>query len=225
MQIPSVSLARRLKRRFDSMFRASMRFPSYPRNVSGKVQASGDPVRYASIALAIQRIQKEGLLGAFAEAGVWRGDLSRFVHSLSPERKYYLFDTFGGFPAEDLPVGAKPDGRFRDTDVESVRANIRSVNPGLLIFKPGRFPDTACGLEHEQFAFVMLDFDLYAPTVAALEFFYPRLVTGGYMFLHDYNSPESSWAVARAVDPFLKDKPELLLEVPDRWGSVVFRKL
>jgi hypothetical protein len=29
----------------------------------------------------------------------------------------------------------------------------------------------------------------------------------------------------RAASEFLEDKPELLFEIPDQWGSAVFRKI
>ena len=71
----------------------------------------------------------------------------------------------------------------------------------------------------------MLDLDLYKPTKTALEFFYPKVWGGGYIVAHDYNSPESNWAVSRAVDKFIKDKAEKIIEIPDEWGSVVIRKI
>jgi O-methyltransferase len=70
----------------------------------------------------------------------------------------------------------------------------------------------------------MIDVDLYTPTLAALEFFYPRLVPGGYVFVHDYNSPESEWGVSRAVNLFMRDKPEPVVEIPDKFGTVIFRR-
>jgi O-methyltransferase len=89
----------------------------------------------------------------------------------------------------------------------------------------GCFPETAKGLEEETFSLVWLDLDTYKPTMAGLDFFYPRTSRGGYCFLHDYNSPESDYAIRRAVTSFLRDKPEFLVELPDKWGSVMFRKL
>ena len=70
----------------------------------------------------------------------------------------------------------------------------------------------------------MLDADLYKPTRAGLEFFYPRMSKGGYIFLHDYTSSESNYAVSRAADEFLADKPEKIIEIPDTWGTALFRK-
>jgi O-methyltransferase len=71
----------------------------------------------------------------------------------------------------------------------------------------------------------MLDVDLYAASLATLKFFYSRLAPGGYFFLHDYNSTESSHGVSRATNEFLADKIELLTEIPDVCGTAMFRKV
>jgi len=71
----------------------------------------------------------------------------------------------------------------------------------------------------------MLDFDLYKSTIDSFIFFYPRLVPRAYFFMHDFNNPESSHAVSRAAHEYLADKPERLVEIPDVWGSALFRKL
>jgi len=204
-----------------------MRFPTAAKSVIRAARSARDSIRYESIALAIETIRSEAVPGAFAEVGVWRGDLSLFLRQCAPERTLYLFDTFSGFPSESVGIlDLQNEGdkdRFRDTSVEQV---IKSVGESeKVIFRVGVFPDSAVGLEKEPFSFVMLDLDIHKPTVAALEFFYPRLSSGGYIFIHDFNSPESNFAMRRAVMPFLSDKPEKLIELPDEWGSAVMRKI
>lgn len=179
-----------------------------------------DPVRYGTIGLAIKRIKEESIPGNFAEVGVWQGRTSRIIHSLAPEKPYYLFDTFEGFSKRDLD--GRHDDRFADTSIEFVKNIIGSKDN--LIFRKGYFPETSIGLENETFSFVMLDVDLYNPTLAGLEFFYPRLNPGGYLFIHDYNTPESDFAVSKAVNFFFKDKSEKIFELPDMFGTVVVRK-
>jgi O-methyltransferase len=201
-----------------------MRFPPFETSLAKLIGESGDPVRYGSCALAIAGIEREGIPGAFAEVGVWRGDTSRLIHLQAPHRPLHLFDTFNGFPSGDLENVKPSDAlRFRETSVEVVKS--RLGNTDNVIFHVGRFPETAQGLEHEMFSLVWLDLDVYKPTLAALEFFYPRMSRGGYCFIHDYNSPESDYAMNRASASFFGDKPELLIELPDTWGSVMFRKL
>lgn len=199
-----------------------IKFPPYNNDIHRLITARTqyDYVRHSSIAMALQRLRTEKIPGVMAECGVWRGDLSVFLHRCAPERRLYLFDTFEGFPTTQLEA---VDERFRDASEMAVRT--RFTPDADVHIRKGIFPDTALGLEEELFAFVMIDFDIYVPTLAALEFFYPRLAKGAYVFIHDVNSPESDNACMRAVTEFLRDKPEKFMEIPDVWGSVVFRKV
>jgi O-methyltransferase len=199
-----------------------MQHPSFGEDAHRSIAAHYDYFRYATLGLAVTRVHAEEIPGAFAEVGVWRGEMSSFIHRLAPERRYYLLDTFAGFPDRDLPDDAV-DTRFRDTSVEIVRGRVGD-SPNVVI-RPGYVPHTLSGLEDEQFAFVLLDLDLYEPTRHSLEFFYPRLATGAYLVVHDYNNAESRWACKRAVDEFLLDKPERVIEIGDVWGSVLLRRL
>ncbi len=198
---------------------AFMRFPPYGTGLHELATHTRDPVRLTTMALAVHTVSRKNIPGSLAEVGVFRGDLSRVLRRLAPERKLYLFDTFEGFSHRDLEA---PDERFKDTSLDRVKTMIGDLTK--VIFRVGYFPDTAVGLEDERFSFVMLDVDKYKPTLAGLEFFYPRLSPGGYMMIHDYHSPESDYAVSQAVEQFLADKPELLVAVADSGGSVLFRK-
>jgi O-methyltransferase len=200
----------------------AMRRPTFPQELHAQIAFHDDYYRYATHALAVQRIIEQPIEGAFAEVGVFKGDMTRFLHALAPDRTYYLFDTFEGFPRQDLEHGGD-DTRFDDTSLEAVLASLHSTDN--IVPRKGYVPDTFAGLEDERFAFLLADVDLHAPTVAALEFFYPRLATGGYVFVHDYNSTESGWACKRALDEFMSDKPEQLIEISDIWGTAVFRKV
>ena len=202
---------------------ALMRFPTFDTSFHQLISREGDYFRFATIGLAIQRILQENVMGKFAEVGVYQGKTSSFIHKLAPERSYYLFDTFEGFPTKDFEPGVSEDKRFSDTNVEIVLRNIGDQRN--IIIRQGYVPDTFQGLQQESFAFVLLDLDLYNPTICSLQFFYPRLVKGGYLMIHDYNSPESNWACSRAVNEFMSGKAESLVEIADEWGTVLFRKL
>jgi O-methyltransferase len=210
-------------RRIAKLIRArrSMQFPTYPAAVAHRIEQYHDDIRYATLALAIQRLEHDLIPGAFAEVGVYRGVTSSFIHRQAPDRQLYLFDTFEGFPSRDLETEA--DGRFKATSQEGVARLIGDTHN--LKFRKGYFPDTAQGLEAENFALVMLDVDLYLPALEVFRFFYPRMARGGYFFMHDFNSPESNHGISRAAYEFMADKPELLIEIPDFHGSALFRKL
>lgn len=201
--------------------RRPMLFPPFAPDTASRIEHLADDVRYTALALAIQRLETERIEGAFAELGVYKGTTSRFIHRQAPHRRFYLFDTFDGFPREALEVA--DDSRFKDTSQDKVAKLIG--NSQNIFFRAGCFPGTAAGLEEERFALVMLDFDLYKSALDAFRFFYPRMVRGGYFFMHDFNSPESDYAISRAAKEFLQDKQECLVEIPDIWGSAVFRKI
>lgn len=184
------------------------------------IVTTGDPIRFGTIYLSLEQISKNQIPGSLAECGVYKGRLSKFLHENLPDRRLYLFDTFQGFDSRDSNVGK--DNRFKNTSEESVLNNIGDSKN--VVIRKGYFPDTATGLEKERFAFVMIDFDKYDPTYAALEFFYPRMNKDGFIFVHDYSSSESDWACSRALNTFLADKPEKLILLPDAWGTALFRK-
>jgi O-methyltransferase len=201
--------------------RSLMAFPTFGPDVARRIESYHDEARYSSLALAIQRLELDKIPGAFAEVGVYRGVTSAFMHHQAPQRPLYLFDTFEGFPSQDLEVAQ--DERFQDTSVEGVAKFINGNSN--VHFRKGYFPATAAGLENEAFALVMLDVDLFRTSLEVLSFFYPRMTRGAYFFMHDFNSNESDRAISRAAREFLANKPELVFEIPDKWGSAVFRKI
>jgi O-methyltransferase len=201
--------------------RRPMLCPTYSPQVAQRIEEYHDDIRYSTVALAIQRLEADNIAGSFAEIGVFRGATSNFIHKQAPNRRYFLFDTFEGFPEKDLENG--PDTRFNETSQTAVAEYIGGNDN--LHFRVGYFPGTAAGLEDEKFAFVMLDVDIYQASLDVFKFFYPRLVRGGYFFMHDYNSPESNRAVSRAAAEFMADKPEMLIEICDFFGSALFRKI
>ena len=184
-----------------------------------------DKVRFYNLWFQVERLKKNDITGAFAELGVHRGKTAKAIHYMDRDRKFYLFDTFNGFSRRDLDQESQTDERFSpdmftDTSVDEVKEYIRGNDN--LHFKTGFFPDTTKGLEKERFALVNIDADLYAPTIAALHFFYPKLNEGAVIIVHDYNH---NWkGIRKALDEFMPTIPESLIELPDWQGSVMIVK-
>lgn len=161
--------------------------------------------------------------GAAAELGVYRGGFARCLNALLPERTLYLFDTFEGFDA----VEAKDEAAgfvqaHRNTGADRV---LRLMpHPEKVIIRQGLFPASIGGLE-ERFALVSLDVDLEGSTLAGLRWFYPRLNPGGYILLHDYNSPRLP-GVKRALRCYEAELGGRLPAVPlcDGNGTLVLCK-
>ncbi len=165
----------------------------------------------------------EGLPGAAAELGVYRGGFARCINLLLPERKLYLFDTFEGFDAAEAKGQAAGFVQaHRNTGAERV---LRLMpHPEKVIIKHGLFPASLGGLE-DRFALVSLDVDLEESTLAGLRWFYPRLNPGGYLLLHDYNSPRLP-GVKRALRCYETELGQHIPAVPlcDGNGTLVLCK-
>lgn len=137
-------------------------------------------------------LNEKQVAGSVAELGVYRGDFAKVINEVFPDRKLYLFDTFEGFPEQDMSYEVEHDlmlnkvGKLVNTSVEFVLS--RMPHPETCVIRQGYFPDTAVGLEEERYAFVNIDVDLYRPILAGLEYFWPRMAENGYLFVHDYFS-------------------------------------
>lgn len=154
--------------------------------------------------------------GAIAEVGVYQGEFAKMMNVEFYDKKFYLFDTFEGFHEEDVneelknnfSEASKKD--FGNTTVELVLDKMKHREN--CIVKKGYFPETAQGIE-EKFIFVNLDVDLYKPTLEALRFFYPRMVSGGIILIHDY-FPEVYRGVKQAVKEFQEEIESPLIMFP-----------
>jgi O-methyltransferase len=186
-----------------------------------------DTVRRDMIILLLRSLVERAIEGDLAELGVFRGNTARLIHHYLPERKFYLFDTFAGFDERDVRIEGAQTGRktrsteFSETSVEMARRNIAPQNDNVQFF-PGYFPQSAPDfLPRRKFALVHLDADLYEPMLAGLNYFYEKVVPGGFILAHDFNS----WPGARkAVQDFFRDKPEIPVPMPDKSGSALIIK-
>lgn len=195
----------------------------------GQAYAGQEPIRdverFVFLSLAFDQIHKEGLEGDFAELGVYQGSTAAVLarHARRLGRQIYLLDTYEGFNQEDFSgLDAGRRVAFADTSLEAVRARVGEANT---CYVKGYFPQTAEHLpEDGRYCLVHIDTDLYAPIMAGLEYFYPRLVPGGFLIIHDYGS--LVWEGAeKAIDTFFADKPESVVPIPDSSGSAVIRRL
>ena len=178
-----------------------------------------DYVRVRTLEAICRRLGPVG--GAAAELGVYRGAFARCINALLPERTLYLFDTFAGF---DKAEAAGEGEGFTAAHKNTSAARVLSLlpHPGRAVLRPGLFPATAAGLEDERFALVSLDADLEESTLAGLRFFYPRLLPGGFLLLHDWASPRLP-GVARALQRYEAELGRALPAVPlcDLNGTLV----
>jgi O-methyltransferase len=155
-----------------------------------KLPTLSNYIRISNFELVVAEIREKNLKGSIAEVGVYTGNFAKYMNQAFPEKKLYLFDTFEGFDAKDVALEKENnfstgDQNFSNTSTELVLDKM--INKDNCIIKKGYFPESFNGLE-DTFCFVSLDPDLYKPIYDGLEYFYPRLEKGGYIFIHDYNN-------------------------------------
>jgi len=183
---------------------------------------------FAALANAINKTAT--FEGHIVECGVFRGStLLGMAHRLACRRLHDVTiigcDSFQGFPApskedalEDGTFHERTrEGVYNETSYESLLSRISALGyaQNIRILK-GFFEQTLPQIAESRFSIVHLDCDLYQSYATCLEFFYPRLLPGGYMVFDEYDVATPVYPGAkRAIDEFLVDKPEQLQRLGD----------
>lgn len=156
------------------------------------------------------------LEGEVAECGAFQG-LSSFVFcnyirlaQLDFDgRGYHIFDSFEGLsePSTQDLSGQQAgviDEQFQKAgafqgSLETVKSTLQGFPH--IEYHRGWIPESFQGVPERRYKFVHLDLDLYVPIKGSVEYFYPRMVTGGVIVIDEYGFPR--WPGARkAVDEF-----------------------
>jgi len=138
----------------------------------------------------------QGFTGFSPEDGRAEPEMHKTVGGFSPEGHYEeLLDAIAIFDTDRF-IPQKPRVKLVPGNIEETVGRFRDDNPGV------------------RFSLVHFDCDLYAPTRAALEAFWPILSRGGVFLFDEYAIKE--WpGETQAVDEFLADKPQLRLRTFD----------
>jgi O-methyltransferase len=159
--------------------------------------------------------------GDVAECGVFRGaslvPMAIQLQQLAPGKHLLGFDSFQGVDDSilfDLSLGAPPEyykrvGAFDETSRSMVEAKLRRFDCDNAALVPGYFRDSLFTYADRRFCFAHFDLGIYQACKECLEFFYPRMNSGGIILINSYNDPP--WpGCNQAVDEFLRGKPEEL---------------
>jgi O-methyltransferase len=143
----------------------------------------------------------EKIPGDIAEVGTYLGGTAALMLRASG-KNLHVFDTFEGLPDSE---GIFEKGEWRGA-LDTVKRNL-SAWEGRVDYHVGLFPESARGID-ASFSFVHLDMDLYEGTKAALDWFWPRLNSGGAILSHDYPTSEG---IVRAFHEFFDGRPETFI--------------
>jgi O-methyltransferase len=172
------------------------------------------------------------LKGDFVECGVNRGGLSRAVMSYVnfnqlSDKRFFLLDTFNGLAPELLTeeeterLGDKYLGTSYYTECfDEVQRTFASFENVVLI--RGTIPDSLTEVATENVCYLSIDLNCAEPEVAALTFFWDKLVSGAVVLLDDY-----AWAShevqKRALDEFARSRSVPILTLPTGQGMIIKR--
>lgn len=156
--------------------------------------------------------------GDAAEAGVWRGGSLYLIAATLHHKTIHGFDSWQGLPPATPEDGKTPmhRGWGRCKKPQWVAAAF----PDRVFLYEGWFSETFEKVSDKIFCMVHVDCDLYAPAKLCIDFFFPRLVSGGFMVFDDYGF-KGTVGVSKAVDEFFTDRIDITVW---RDESLIIRK-
>jgi SAM-dependent methyltransferase len=173
------------------------------------------------------------LEGDFVECGVNRGFLSSAIMDYlnwdSSGKHFYLMDTFRGMDERFVSPADRASGAieknvnnlasgFYAQGIEEVRTNFSQWKNLSLI--EGSIPETLPLVRAEKIAYLHLDMNCSQPEVAAIQFFWERLVPGAFVLLDDY-AYYGYLSQKLAMDQFAEEKRIKILSLPTGQGLLV----
>jgi O-methyltransferase len=163
------------------------------------------------------------LEGDFVECGVYKGGLTRagieyvgFEKLL--DKKWYLLDTYEGFPADQADSVNPFPGLYADNPLDSVRKTFGQF-PNVVIIQ-GRVPDSLSQVPSEKIAYLSIDMNAATPEIAAGDYFWDKLVPGALMLLDDYGFLDHGNQKV-AWDKWAQEHDVEILTIPTGQGLVI----
>jgi O-methyltransferase len=154
--------------------------------------------------------------GDIAEVGVYKGGSAKIIAEAKSQKELFLFDTFEGIPhtgPHDQPGTYTGQHAADIKDVEILLQNYS----GIHIHK-GSFPFPCSDIAKRMLSFVHLDVNTYESTYKCLNFFYPKVTSGGVIISHNYLNNRG---VFKAINDFFQVKPEIVIELVGSFGMII----
>jgi len=166
------------------------------------------------------------LPGDFVDCGVCKGMYARIVmHYINFEnldKTYYLLDTFTGLDEEySSKEEMRKDESFGYKKLtglyERVLDTFRDFNVNVI---QGSVPDTLPEVKSEKICYLSVDMNCVAPEIAALDYFWDKLVPGGVIILDDYGY-DNNRDQKIAHDEWAAKKQIKILSLPTAQGLII----
>ncbi|HEY0418826.1 MAG TPA: TylF/MycF/NovP-related O-methyltransferase [Acetobacteraceae bacterium] len=173
--------------------------------------------------------QAARLEGDFVECGVDTGMLSLAICDWldfnALDRDFWLFDTFKGIPESQMSaeerggIAGWHNREAYEECYETARANFAPWPRCRLV--RGMVPDTLDAFpDGRRVAYLSIDMNIVVPEIAAIAFFWDRLVPGGMVLLDDY-AWSTHTAQKAAFDAFAAARGVAILSLPTGQGLLI----
>ncbi|MGB0383292.1 MAG: TylF/MycF/NovP-related O-methyltransferase [Ardenticatenaceae bacterium] len=168
----------------------------------------------------------QGLEGDFVDCGVCGGMYARtvmhYVDFQTLDKKYYLLDTFTGldpkYSSDDEMIKNEKFGYRKVIGLyEHVQKAFRDFNVDII---QGSVPDTLPQVTTERICYLSIDMNSVYPEIAALEFFWDKIVPGGVIILDDYGFANNRDQKV-AHDEWAATKQIKILSLPTAQGLII----
>ena len=164
------------------------------------------------------------LEGDYVECGVNTGSYARaimdYINFNSLNKTFYLMDTFVGLDEKYVTTDEKKLGilnyEYRDT-YEEVKNTFKNFNVKII---KGSIPDTLDHCKTDKICYLSLDMNNVIPEIAAIEYFWGKLVINGIVLLDDYGFPMH---INQKIgfDKFAKSVNHEILTLPTGQGLII----
>jgi O-methyltransferase len=169
------------------------------------------------------------LEGDFVDCGVHTGIFARavmnYVDFNKSQKKYYLLDTFNGLDEkysteEELlrNTAMGYDKEDSETLYNQVKQTFKDFNVKII---KGTVPETLIHVDSNKICYLSIDMNCVEPEIAALEFFWDKMVSGGMIIFDDYGYANMSNDQKMAHDKFAESKGVKILTLPTCQGLLI----
>lgn len=149
--------------------------------------------------------------GVVAEFGSFRGhtaiQIAQAMKAAGDRSKFYLFDSFEGFPASDRPEDVFWKKGDLASNVDEVRKRFSSFENVVIV--KGFFKDTLPLQKDIQIKFAHVDADLYSSIREVNKWILDRMIPGGTIVYDDYGF-DNCIGAKNAVDEAMEGRSDFL---------------
>ncbi len=165
------------------------------------------------------------LPGEFVECGVNTGAYSRavieYIDFKNLNKTFYLLDTYQGLVPNQITEKEHKAG------IGAYLHNYKDVYDQVLeTFKDfpvkvikGAIPETLPQCDAKEICYLSIDMNVIAPEIAAVNYFWNKVVKGGVILLDDYGFPKHI-EQKMAFDQFAKERGVNILSLPTGQGII-----